>query len=384
MLIVLFVAVLFHFFSIYYSCNEGFFVPISDNILVYSTIDIFLSFFVTFLVLNKYPYIKQKTSWILSSQYVVVFEKNKITLIAVILFAAYLAYLSLQLILLGHFRHELLREYGTGGVGYMAISGFFKLLVPLVFYFGSTKSLKLISILGLLLSILITASRSELSYVINFLLIFLMFTNKKQIKEKIFKVFSFSLFLIFFAILATTFIQNRSISSGFNAFYDIFNNMVQYRTYGYYLADISLKAGEGVDKILFPFFGYISEYFIRFFWQTDLPIDSEFVGQLHYIGESYLTGRPFLANVLYPWWSWFVGYFGIIGLLVKALYVYFLLSFCLSRKLMFTLVLLLSYVLLGTSSAHPLLTLTHTFSFFIAVLIDFAVIYKSRKLIEKH
>ena len=378
--LIFFYVVFFHISTLFFSKNAGFHKAINDEIIIYSSLDMLLSFFVVWFVFKKFTWLKYHAEDVITNTYIKVFEENKIILYLILGFTAFLAFQSLLLIMQGVARHDLLRVYETGGMDYMVVSSFFKILVPMVFFFRTSLNLKLIAITGLILSIVITASRSELAYVIKFFMILLLFTNQKTVLPKVWKFSIVSVSMVFFAIMSTSVLQNRPIAEGFSAVYDIFLNVITYRAYGYYLAEYSMEASNYIDKTFFGFFGYASEFFIRMLTTPEVPIDSEFVSHLHYLGTGEITGRPFLANVLYPWWSWFVGLYGPLGLIIKAAYIGFILYILLSFRFIFTVVLLLSFVLLGTMSAHPLLTVTHTFNFIITIAIDLLVWRYAKKL----
>lgn len=365
--------VFFHVSSIAFSKDAGFSQEISSEVIVYSSLDVLLSFFVVWFVFKKFTWLKYHAEDVVTNTYIKVFEENKFILYLILGFTAFLAFQSFLLIMQGVARHDLMREYETGGMDYMVVSSFFKILVPMAFFFRTSLNLKLIAISGLILSIVITASRSELAYVIKFFMILLLFTNQKTLLPKVWKFSIISVSMIFFAIMSTSLLQNRPISEGFGAVYDIFINVITYRSYGYYLAEYSMEAANYIDKVFFGFFGYASEFLVRRFTTPEVPVDSIFVSELHYLGTSQITGRPFLANVIYPWWSWFVGLYGPLGLVLKAAFIGVVLYVLLSFRFIFTVVLLLSFVLLGTMSAHPLLTVTHTFNFVITLAIDFMV-----------
>ena len=365
----------FHISTLIFSKNAGFYKEINDEVIIYSSFDILLSFFVVWFVFKKFNWMRYNAEEVVTKTYIKVFEDNKFILCSILAFTAFLAFQSLILILQGVARHDLLRVYDTGGMDYMAVSSFFKILVPMVFFFRTSLNLKLIAIFGLIFSIVITASRSELAYVIKFFMILLLFTNHKTVILKIWKFSIIAASMVVFAILSTSVLQNRPISEGFSAIYDIFINVITYKAYGYYLAEFSMEAANYLDKTFFGFFGYMSEFIVRSFTVPEVPIDSDFVSNLHYLGVGEITGKPFLANVLYPWWSWFVGLYGPIGLLIKAVFVGFLLYLLLSFRFVFTVVLLLSFVLLGTMSAHPFLTVTHTFNFIITIFVDLLIWY---------
>ena len=207
----------------------------------------------------------------------------------------------------------------------------------------------------------------------------MIFNQGREGRVRLIKFFLISCSMIAFALFTTGFIQNRPISAGFYALIDLTRSVFTYRAYGYYLGEIAIQNSFYMDKLIFPFGGYISEFFMKNITNVIVPIDSEFVGGLRHLGNNPKTGSPYLANVVYPWWSWFVGTYGVLGLLVKALYIYILLYIILMKKMLFTLVILLSFILLGTAVSHPLMTLTHVFSFFIAFCLDFSILYSVKK-----
>ncbi|WP_351009479.1 hypothetical protein [Shewanella sp. S1-58-MNA-CIBAN-0166] len=370
MLTIVSVAILYHVLSIYYSTVGGFTVEIPEFVIINSTLDLFVSILVVFFIKIRFPSFFMNANSHFQNDYVSFFNKYRIVFLLVLIYTGYLASQSFQLILLGIPRHELLQEYGTGGISYMLISGFFKMLFPFVFFFNSNLYLKLIATIGLLFTIVLTASRSELMYVIGFYLILLIFSKSYK---KVFWLLFLTILMIFIAILSTVFLQNRPITDGFGAFSDMLRTVFQYRAYSYYLAEYSIDASVGGEKVLFPFFGYIAEYFSRLLSPLSNPIDSDFVSYLHVLGHSEVTGRPFLANVLYPWWSWFYGAFGSFGIILKGLYCFILLAICVSGRFLFTFVIVLSFIIFGTAGAHPLLTLTHTFAVATCFIIDLAV-----------
>ena len=368
-------AIVMHMIAIFTTQYFGFSQQISFEVVVYSSIDVFLSCLVVFFVLIRFKSFFKYAESSYKRTYYQFFEGHLVLLLVLVLIAAYQAYSSVGLILSGIPRHQLLQEYDRGGFLYMFTSGFFKMLVPIVFYFASSKKVKILAVIGLIFVLAITASRSELKYVINFYIILMLFSSSKN---QVARFFAVAVIMIFFAILSTIFLQNRPISDGFFAVMDLAVSVFQYRAYAYYLAEIPLHMTDPVYKVLYPFFGYISEFFIRYTFGSINAIDSEFVGNLHYLGSSPTTGRPYLANVLYPWWSWFVGVFGITGLIIKAIYCYLLLALLASQKMLFTIIILIAFVLLGTGGAHPLLTLTHVLAVFSCIIIDVIVLLSNK------
>ncbi len=365
-------AFVLHLLTFLITMDFGFQKSLSLEALTYSTVDMLLSYFVVALIYFRFPSFFKSGETYFKYSYASFFDKHVKFLVVLVLIAAFQAIESINLILSGIARHQLLQEYDRGGLVYMLVSGIFKMLVPLVFYFGASKKVKTLALVGLLCTVMITASRSELMYVINFYIILMIFDSSKN---QIMRLSLVVLSMVFLAITSTIFLQNRPISDGFYAVLDLTRSVFQYKAYAYYLSDISLEKADSIFKVLFPFFGYISEFVIKVVFGSVDPIDSEFVGHLHYLGSSPVTGRPYLANVIYPWWSWFVGSFGFFGLIIKAMYCFALLYFCAGKRMLFTTIIIASFTLFGVSGAHPLLTLTHTLSVVSCILIDFGILF---------
>lgn len=373
----LFAIVLFtHFFALYISNSIGFYRPISLEIAYVSTLDLALSLMIVYICVKKESYFFKNGGDIFQN-YIHFLEKNIIFLLVILAITAYEAYGSMTLILSGVARHELIQDYDRAGLLYMFASGFFKILFPLSIYFRSPLKIKILAFSGLILSILITASRSELMYVINFFLILLLFSGNGL---RILKTMLLVIAMMFIAIISTIFLQNRPMTEGLIAIYEMFMSVFRYKAYSYYLAEYSINISGSFEKIFYPFFGYVSDYFFSLLAKLDNPISSEFVGDYHVLGTDNITGKLMIGNVIYPWWSWFYGQFGILGVFIKAIYCSLLLSLLAKLRFMFTFVIIAMFVLFGVSAAHPFLTLSHTLAVFFCVVVDLSVfIYSKRK-----
>lgn len=380
MYIIFLTAVIFHIGALFFTSGNGFKSDLSERVIIYSTIDLILNMLVVACVYYKFPVFFNRANIYFKEYYIKTFESITWLLVLLVLYAGYLASQSFSLILAGALRHELLQEYETAGLAYMLISGFFKMFLPFMFFFQSSYKLKLIAVIGLLFTIIITASRSELMYVINFYIVLLILSKNNT---KVIRLIMLASLMVFSAIIATVFLQNRPISDGFNALMDMARTIFQYRSYSYHLSEIVLEVSSSAEKVIFPFFGYVSEFITKHTFGLSNPVDSEFVGELHNLGTNPITKRPYLANTIYPWWSWFVGPFGMAGLFIKAVYCFVLLVFCIAGRFLFTFVILLSFIVFGTAGAHPLLTLTHTFAIFICFAIDIFVLCYTKFFLDR-
>jgi hypothetical protein len=376
--LLIFIPISIHILSIIQIYNKSFYKEIDFNILVYSTVDLLLSLFIITYLLKKFQYKFQKEIFS-SNGYIDILERNKFIISVLVIISAYLAYKSFNLIMMGAYRHDLIGEYNTADLKYMILSGFFKIVLPFVLIFKSSLKLKVLSGLGLLFCLAITASRSELIYVLYMYLILFSISSKQIEIKQFLKLGLFLIIFISLAIFTTSVLQSRPISEGLSAFIDIYNSFFNYKAYSYYLSEYAMKASVNFENSLFPFFGYTFEYLSRSLFNSISAIDSKFVGQLHILGYDNVTGRPYLANVLYPWWSWFVGSFGFLGLFIKAIYIFMISYFLLRYSFYFMFLYFSVFIYFGVSLAHPMLTLTHVMSLFIPLILDLIIRIKLKK-----
>ena len=363
--------------TLYFALDSSFKTSIPESFLIYTTVDYFLSVVVVFIIWYKFSHWFNFEYESIRSNLNKIAGKYVLILYLFLLIAIYESYISFQLIMDGIPRHELLREYGRANFSYMLVSGIFKVLFPVFIFFKVRSHFVFLSLLGLLFSLVITASRSELSYAVNFLLILCIF---KVPLNHIVRMGVLGFLLIFLAIYSTVFLQSRPISDGVTAFYDMYQNLFTYKAYSYHLSHFSITISQGFETVLFPFFGYPSEILIRLFTDKHYSVDSNFISDLRYIGSNPITGRPYLANVVYPWWSWFYGSFGYFGLLLKMIYIYILLFYFAKNRMMFSTINMLSTVLLGASGAHPFMTVTHTLAFCSYIILDLMYKKLSKKI----
>lgn len=298
-------------------------------------------------------------------------------IMVLLLFAIYQARQSLNLILMGVPRHELITEYDRMGIPYIILSNFFKIICPFAYFFDVNKITKILCSTGLICVLIITASRNELAFVVYLYFSLMIFGFDSRKLLKLIVVF---VIIVFLAVLSTSMLQGRNISDGLNGFFDVVGSHFLYKSYSFYLSEISLKAANYLDKVFYPFFGYISEKVLAGFIVIDTPIDSDFVSRLHYLGFNSEWNDSYLANVVYPLWSWFVGVFGFVGLFIKALYLYFLLYMFFNLGYFVSLVYITCYVLYLSPSSTLFLTFSSCVTFFSCIFID----YFSSKKIKLH
>ncbi|MBD3842444.1 MAG: hypothetical protein IE909_11260 [Campylobacterales bacterium] len=292
--------------------------------------------------------------------------KKNILLFTILAYTAFLGINSLILSLSGVPRHELLINEQAAGIDYLLLSGFFKVMFSISWFFSKALFLKIISMFGLLFVIMITASRSELAFVIFYMITLLMIAFNMQSFKKIIFI---PVILTLTAILATVFLQNRA-ELNIDIFSTMLETVMKYRVYPYYLSEESMAVSGQFEKYLYPFFGYFSEYPMQKMFSLDNPVNTEFVIKFHVIGESLNSGLPYLANVLYPWWSWFVGSYGVLGLVLKAVYSFLILFFLISKRLYLTSIYFFMVLLFGESGTHPFMLVSNIFTIIMFMIFD--------------
>ncbi|WP_198594351.1 hypothetical protein, partial [Vibrio lentus] len=298
------------------------------------------------------------------------FCRYSIVLYILIFIGFFEAYKSFSLIMAGVPRELLLTEYGRGGLFYMVMSGIFKILCPATIFFSCGKKNIAIAFVGVVLSITIVASRSELSFSIYFLLVLFIHGMTKQ---DIIKTSKFICLFVFMAIVSTIFLQNRPMSDSLDAVYDIASVFFTYKAYSFHLAKFAIEASSHFENVFFSFFGFPFDSVLRKTFGKSIPIDSDFISNVRYLGVNPSTSRPYLANIMYPWWSWFYGSLGFLGLIIKALYTYVILVTSDRLRMPLTTSYVMFYILFGTTVSHPIMTITHFSSFILVVLLDFAM-----------
>lgn len=372
-------AISLHLASAMYAMNDGFIETPSSIVIIYSTLDVAITLIAVKLAVGRSGLSLRNRLSETGYFYSQAIGSRIVLVSALTAWAIYLASESFHLISAGGTRQELLSQYDQGGFGYMMVSGTFKLLTPIVLVFSSPMKIKAVVLCGLAATLVITASRSELGYVLMSIFVLTVFSRTGSKVRSIFGFVSILIFVLIAASLSTVFLQGRSSSAGMSAILDVVDAFIRYRSYGFHLAELSMEASKAVEKVFFPFFGYPSEYLLRTTFSLRTPIDSSFVGDLHYLGAHPATGKLYLANVLYPWWSWFVGPFGPAGLIIKGIFYFFVLSSAIRNNFLLVALVLLTYGMIGSAAAHPLLTLTHTISFAIPLVLDIYIRRLRRK-----
>lgn len=359
--------------SLFLVNSWGFSYEIRDDIYISIILD---SAFTSLLVFIFFAVNKSKIIYIFdrfNGERIQNFDRLWIFSLILMLVAVFEAIVSLKLIFSGAARHLLIVEYNRMDLTYILISNYFKILTPILFFFNAPNRIKIISVIGLLSVLMITASRNELASFIYFyfsLMIF-RFEYKKLAK------FSLLLFAVLsISLMITTFVQGRPISQGFDGIVDVAKTHFIYKSYSFFLAEWSYAVSGDFEKIFYPFFGYISDKLLGLFFNLNNPIDTEFVSRYMYLGYNSDWGSSYIANVVYPWWSWFTGFWGYFGLIIKAVYLYFLLVVAVRFKFFVTFSYLVYYYLYISSGGSLFMTFNSTVTIIIAIILDIMVLKK--------
>ncbi|MCS6206981.1 hypothetical protein [Shewanella baltica] len=299
---------------------------------------------------------------------------NVTLIITLSLIVMYFAYDRLDLILAGATRENLV--FGNTSNRIMS------LLSPAVVFicaYSIVFRLKIINIVFLLLGVVAIGvynlSRSEFS---NLIFIILVFTIIKKIglRQALYFVCVFVVIMFFVTIM--TIYQGRA-QSLLSSFMGVLNAFFKYKSFAFYLSEYAIdKVSGDFEHVLYPFLGFIIERFLSIIELVSNPIsvqDSSFITDFHRLGPSV----EYDANVLYPWWSWFYGCFGVVGIALKAVYVFCILVVVVRTKFAFTSIYFI-YVMLFTSFyRHPLLNADSFFYLLAILLLDMFFLIKFKK-----
>lgn len=366
---VIFSAVTVTFISVLYSYHSYFFHEPSLEIVFIAVLDMFLSCLVFYLVViikngqNRFSDILES----FKLNYLNFSYQARYLIYSLLFYALYLAYQSINLIMMGSVRQELISEYGTMGIGYICVSSFFKILFPFSLLFKTGLPIRLSIIIGFFSTMLITGSRSELTYAAYLLLTIAAFSPDKKI---FFKLFITIIVFLFFGLFITIFAQDRPVADGVMGLFSVVEKHFYYRAYSIHLAEISILASDSFEKFIYPLFGYPSEWLLSKFWELENVIGSDFISRYFYLGFDEDYNKYFTANVVYPWWSWFYGTYGLLGLIIKAVYCYLILFLARSFKLPITFVYISCYILFIGQAGSFLMTLNSVIVLSFAILID--------------
>lgn len=341
--------------------------PINEKLVLISNIDFLLSVLTIYPLLIKNLFFLSRLSNLMISQGRLkrILNKGFPILVVICLFTGYKAFQSLSLILQGYGRGDLIYTFQVTDLSFFVCSAVFKIVFPFSLVFMPMGKVFYVSLIGIISVSMIGASRSELLYVLFMYLTIILISNKKI-------NYSFLVILplgaIFLSSLITQHLQLRVIDTdNYFGLLDIVNTFSRYRVFAYYLAERAIDISQSLDKILFPFFGYLSEKIMIDLNIASNPVDTEFLTYLVNLSTSEQQGY---ANVLYPWWGWFYGVYGLIGLIYKCVYQVIILKILIRVKASMTFVYVLCNILFLAPIKHPLLFLGDWIILLIVLSID--------------
>ena len=341
---------------------------VNDTIITFSIIDFLLTIFMFSFLILGYRYKILKVFDYLTF-YGLKLKKNLIILLIAFLYPVYLLYRNFTLVLINGFNREALILLPSNVIEYI-LSSFFFILVPCSIVYNYEKKTRLLIIGGALFFMAYQLSRSPIFFI--GLCTLLLFSFKGIIINKFKLLLSICLLSILLGV--TTIYQGRA-ESILEGFLNVSDALFRYRSYSFYLAQFVFEASDGIDKILFPFFGWFSERSLTIFLDLEQPIStsgSDFVYKFRYIGRY----RP---NVLYPWWAFFYAKFGFIGLFLKMVYSFIIFRILVAIKLPLTLLYFLYILLFYQFVRHPFINASGAYTFISIIFLDIILKYNYAK-----
>lgn len=373
----LIISILFFVGSLVFLYNLPFQNVISFDIVLLSYLDYFLTILVLFVFLlinrNKFDYLNH----LLAFRYKKTIEKLFIVFVLLCIYTIYNTYNNLFLVIVNGYNREGLLATVQSGYLDMLLPILFNVLFIISIIYKYPLRIKIVLFIGVVAIMLLFLSRSNILFLLLFSTMFLI-TKQININYKFILKFSVIIIVLMFGASYITILQGRG-DSVLDVIGSITETLFRYKAYSFYLAEYAIEVSIGIEKSLFPFFGWFSEKILSFFTLVSNPIGiygSEFVYEFHFLGDSYR------ANVLYPWWAWFYGYFGLLGLILKVIYIYLILTFLLRYNFVLTFLFFLYLVLFSIEIRHPFLNASNFYSIFSLILFD--VISKFRFIRSRH
>jgi hypothetical protein len=358
-----------------YSSSSLFSRAIPIDYIIVSSFDYFFSILIVFYFLFFYKKRIEQLKLQFGLDYLNIINKKIIFLLPLMVYFLFKAYTSLNLIFYSNAtREQLISEYSVTGLGTALFSPVFVILLSYAIVFKVDLLKTALLSLVVLCIMTISASRSEIITITFLMLCMTIFLNDNK---HLFKLLLYVIGLVFLAIGITSLLQGRRVGSGINAIYDIFSKFFLYRSFSFFLAEKAIDVCS-FEKILYPFFGYASEKILTFIQVPTNPINSKFVLEYSNLGSDHYN-NPMLANVLYPWFSWFYGVFGLAGIIIKNAFTFILFHLTLKYKYPMSFIYVFYVTLFVSTTLHPLLTNGGVFYILTVLLIDFLLKREVRK-----
>lgn len=343
--------------------------PLPEEIIIASSLDWFLTTVVVVLILNY-----NKKRFLFFDSYFSLnvknsFEKNEILIyfILCILFVFCLG--RADLILSGATREMLVFEEDSSRF-IMIASPLFVFVSAVSLVYDFKLRIKAALLFGVVLVSIYNLSRAEIASLI-FSIITLVLFRGISLRKIAIAALLFS-FLILLSISVTIY-QGRadSLESALEA---VFVAFFKYKAFSLYLSDFSIRKIDGdLEQIFYPFFGFAIERILTIIQPLSNPIsvqDSTFISDFRSLGLS----NAYDGNVLYSWWSWFYGAFGIVGLFFKMIFIYVILNCLIKSKLAFTFFYMLYICLFTAYFRHPFLNSSSLYAIITLFLLDILII----------
>ena len=363
-----FVSVIIHLGALTFLLTHNETFRVGHTVITYSTMDFMLTIILFGLIIIGYKFKIIKTFDYLSN-YGSRLRRNFLIIIIPLLYSIYVLYRNLQLVFIKGFNREALVLIPTNIFDYFS-SSFFYILFPSSIIYNYDKKTKYLIFGGTLFCMIYQLSRAPIFF-IGLCTLFLFIFKEKRISKL--KLLLTSCFLFVFLGIITIY-QGRA-DSIIDGALNVSEALFRYRSYSFYLSQFVFEISGDVDKILFPFFGWISERLLTVFGGIEQPIStsgSDFVYKFHFVGD-------YRANVLYPWWAFFYGKFGVIGLFLKMIYCFLLFRILIGFRMPLTLLYFFYILLIYQFVRHPFINASGAYSFISIVLVDIILKYKNAK-----
>lgn len=358
------VPIVFHLIQFLVSTAYGIYDDISSEVKLSSLIDVVSSSVVLFslLLYFKPNILRMKMHWMYSP-----ISRFYLTILWVFgifffLCAVVGARDVIFHVIAGVGRQRIYDEYGgfsfllSAADKYFLVSVVFVLLLPL------SKYLKLFYFACFLFTTVAMTSRANVMF---FLMVFMIIVLIEVDLKSILKVFLLGCVLVAVATIIGRYVQMRDQDAVFLIGMKPVEDFFLYRSYSLVLAEVSIEYSALYEKYFYPFFGYVSEYLARLNGSENL-VDSDFVIAFHRFESDV---RSHSANVLYPWWSWFYGSYGIAGHALKSCYMIFLFFLSVMTRSFPIFVYTLYILIIVGAARHPFLTLDSVLILFFVVVI---------------
>ncbi len=340
-----------------------------DHIIIASVFDWLLTTLVFFFILKIYKSRIQKLNDHLQLNLRCFINRNRslFSLITLITFLYF--YSRLNLIMSGVTREQLVFEEETSRF-MMFASPFFVVFSAISIVYNYKFIIKVACVLGVFFTSSYNLSRSEFANLIFLIIICL---SLKGISFKgLIKLCILAVSIIIIVGILTIY-QGRADTID-RAINGVMISFFKYKAFSFYLAEYSIeKISNDFEHIFYPFFGFFIERTLILIEPISNPIsvyNADFISELRRLGPS----NEYDGNVLYPWWSWFYGLYGIIGIFLKAIFSFILISTLLRTKLYLLTLYTIYAVLFLAYFRHPALNAASVYAIILFLFIDIIII----------